>query len=153
MTWLYGQHYIIRNFTPNKCSTLYFEGKPLIFIYPNLKITLLLVTLLISYKIEVRLLDLTFKALDDLSQQTSSHNSLVSDSCGVSVSTTGCASAKEEEAGVWDGFMSKKEGRMEDKTGQGLSPFFSRSKPLVETPQARVCAHGGEQGRGLWGST
>lgn len=137
---------------------MYFEGKPLIFIYPNLKITLLLVTLLISYKIEVRLLDLTFKALDDLSQQTSSHNSLVSDSCGVSVSTTGCASAKEEEAGVWDGFMSKKEGRMEDKTGQGLSPFFSRSKPLVETPQplhlqASVCAHGGEQGQGLWGST
>lgn len=76
----------------------------------------------------------------------------------MSISTTGCASTKEEEAGVRDGFMSKKEGRMEDKTGQGLSLFFSRSKPLVETPQplhvqACVRAHRGEQGRGLWGST
>lgn len=74
----------------------------------------------------------------------------------MSVSTTVCASAKEEEAGVRDSFMSKKEGRMEKRQVRGLScpPFFSRSKPLMETPQtlhvqARVCAQRDEQGWGL----
>lgn len=48
------------------------------------------------------------------------------------VCTTGCASAEEEgpwEAGVQEGFMGKKVGRVEDWVGQGLSPFFSGSKP------------------------
>lgn len=81
---------------------------------------------------KVKLLHLTFKALDDLDQLTSSHNSLqylVSDGCGGRVCTTGCASAGEEgyqEAGVRSGGLYGQEGSMvEGKTGQGQSPFSS----------------------------
>ena len=77
------------------------------------------------------------------------------------VCTTGCASAEEEgpwEAGVQEGFMGKKVGRVEDRVGQGLSPFFSGSKPLGAAPQllhvrAYMCTHRGWQGQEPWGVT
>lgn len=70
------------------------------------------------------------------------------------VCTTGCAHAEEEhqEAGIRLGRLHGQEGStVEGKTGQGLSPFSSRSESLVATPEPRhvwacVCTHRGQQG-------
>lgn len=45
--------------------------------------------------------------------------------------------------GSWfpKGFMGKKAGRVEGKTGQGLSPFFSGSKALGAALSPGTCRH------------
>lgn len=95
----------------------------MIFIYP--KDNIIVSDLLIRYRIEVKLLNLTFKALDDLGQSTSSHNSLqslVSDSCGGGFAPLAVHVLRKSArrlAFVWDGFMGKKAARWRVRQGRG----------------------------------